>query len=178
MAILPIHRLGSAVLREPAVPIATVDDEVRALVSDMFETMDAALGIGLAANQVGVARRVAVIDAEEERFAMINPVIVESSGSDRAEEGCLSIPDLFAEVARPDSVVLEHLDENGQTVRRELTGLLARAVQHEIDHLDGVMFIDHVSTLKRQLLVSRWKKENRGKGPTWTPSPEESEAAS
>lgn len=179
MAILPIHLLGSAVLRETAQPVEAFDDELRQFIADLYETMDTALGVGLAANQVGVARRVAVIDADDQRFAMINPRVVESGGATTsAEEGCLSIPDAFAEVSRPERIVLEAQDEHGKPFRLELGGLVARAVQHEIDHLDGVLFIDHLSTLKRQLLVARWKKDHKGQGPTWIPSPEESEATS
>ena len=179
MAILPIHLLGSAVLREPAAPVEAFDDDLRIFIADLYETMDTALGVGLAANQVGVARRVAVIDADDQRFAMVNPRIVESgSVTASAEEGCLSIPDAFAEVTRPEQVVLEAQDEKGEPFRMELTGLVARAVQHEIDHLDGVLFVDHLSPLKRQLLVTRWKKDHKGQGPTWIPSPEESEATS
>jgi peptide deformylase len=160
MTVLGIHLLGSPVLREAGKPVAVVDDEVRRLVADLFETMEAARGVGLAANQVGVARRIAVVDAEGERFAMINPRIVEASGKDTAEEGCLSIPEYFAEVTRPERVVLEAMDENGTPFRRELAGLPARAVQHEIDHLDGILFPDHLSLLKRQRLLAKWKKEH------------------
>ncbi len=177
MAILPIHVFGSPVLREEAAPVTEFDDELRTFIADMFETMDTALGIGLAANQVGVARRIAVIDAEEQRFAMVNPRIVEKSRTTgSADEGCLSIPDLYGPVSRPDSVVLEAQDENGETYRKELTGLVARAVQHEIDHLDGIMFVDYFSPLKRQSVMRRWKREHEGDPLTWTPSPEESEA--
>ena len=114
MSLLTLHLLGSPVLRQRSAEVAAVDDEVRRLIDDMFETMDAAHGVGLAANQVGVARRVAVVNADEHRFAMINPVIVESEGRDTAEEGCLSIPDIFADVTRPERVVLEALDGDGQ----------------------------------------------------------------
>ncbi len=176
MAIRDIHVLGSPVLRRRAEDIAAVDDQVRALVEDLFDTMAAASGVGLAANQIGVTRRVAVINAEEQTFAMINPRIVESDGRESAEEGCLSIPDAFAEVARPGRVVLEALDEDGQPFRMEASGLVARAIQHELDHLDGVMFIDHLSPLKRQLLVSRWKKDNRNEPLTRKPGSEEPKA--
>jgi peptide deformylase len=159
MTVLGIHLLGSPVLREAGPPVAVVDDEVRRFVANLFETMEAARGVGLAANQVGVARRIAVVDAEGERFAMINPRIVEVP-VDTAEEGCLSIPEYFAEVTRPERVVLEALDENGTLFRRELAGLPARAVQHEIDHLDGILFLDHLSLLKRQRLLAKWKKEH------------------
>ena len=176
MAVRDIYLLGSPVLRQRADEIVAVDNALRALIDDMFETMGVACGVGLAANQVGIVRRVAVINAEGQTFAMINPVIVEESGRASAEEGCLSIPDAFAEISRPESVVLEALDERGNPFRLAASGLVARAVQHEIDHLDGVLFVDHLSPMKRQLLVTRWKKENRGEGLTRTPRPEESDA--
>lgn len=162
MTLLPLHLLGSPVLRRPSSEVAVVDDEVRQFIDDLFETMDAAKGIGLAANQVGVTRRVAVIDADGKRFVMVNPVIRSAEGRARAEEGCLSIPELYAEVTRPDRIVMEALDRDGNPFRLEAEGLVARAVQHEIDHLDGILFVDHVSPLKRQLLLARYKKEHRG----------------
>jgi peptide deformylase len=160
MTVLDLHLLGSPVLREQSKPVATVTDEVRQFVADLFETMHAAKGVGLAANQVGVARRVAVVEADGERLVLINPQIVETSGKETAEEGCLSVPEIFADVTRPDRVMLEALDDQGQVYRRELTGLPARAVQHEIDHLDGILFLDHLSLLKRKRLVARYKKEH------------------
>jgi len=175
MSVLDIHLLGSPVLRARAEEVAVVDDEIRALVDSMFETMAVACGVGLAANQVGVTRRVAVINAESQTFAMINPQIVAEDGRATAEEGCLSIPEAFAEVQRPERVTLEALDEDGVPFRLEASGLVARAIQHEIDHLDGILFIDHLSPMKRQLLVTRWKKDNRGEALTRKPRPEESE---
>lgn len=161
MSLLTLHLLGSPVLRQRSDEIAAVDDEVRRLIEDMFETMDAARGVGLAANQVGVARRVAVIDAEGQRFAMVNPVIVESAGRDTAEEGCLSIPDIYGDVTRPERVILEALDHEGNPFRLEASGLVARAIQHELDHLDGILFLDHLSLMKRQLLLARWKRDHK-----------------
>jgi len=161
MTLRPLHLLGSPVLRQHSLAVNTVDDEVRRLVADLFETMDAAKGVGLAANQVGVARRVAVVDAEGDRFVMIDPVIVETEGRATAEEGCLSIPDIYGDVTRPERVVLEALDENGTSYRKEATGLAARAIQHEIDHLDGILFLDHLSLIKRQMLLSRWRREHK-----------------
>ena len=178
MSVLDIHLFGSPVLRQRAEEIDQVDDALRALIDDMFETMGVACGVGLAANQIGVAKRVAVINAEGQTFAMINPVVVEETGKATAEEGCLSIPDVYAEVTRPAEIVLEALDEQGAPFRLSATGLVARAIQHEIDHLDGVLFVDHLSPMKRQLLVTRWKKDNRGEGLTRTPRPEESDARS
>ena len=160
MTILDLHLLGSPVLREAGARVAVVDDVVRRLVDDLFETMYAAKGVGLAANQVGVARRIAVIDAADEKLVLINPQIIDTAGRETGEEGCLSIPETFADVTRPDHVVLEALDYHGQSYRRVLDGLAARAVQHEIDHLDGILFLDHLSLLKRKRLIGKWKKEH------------------
>jgi peptide deformylase len=161
MSLLKLHLLGSPVLRQRSPEIAAVDDDLRRLIADMFETMDAAHGVGLAANQVGATRRVAVVSADEHRFAMINPVIVESEGRDTAEEGCLSIPDIFADVTRPERVVLEALGADGAPFRLEADGLTARAIQHELDHLDGILFLDHLGPIKRKMLLAKWKKEHR-----------------
>jgi peptide deformylase len=161
MSLLPLHLLGSPVLRRRSDEIGAPDEEVRRLVADMFETMDAARGVGLAANQVGVARRVAVVDADGDRFAMIDPVILESEGKATAEEGCLSIPDIYGDVTRAERVVLEATDLEGNRYRRDATGLKARAIQHEIDHLDGILFLDHLSLIRRQMLLARWRREHK-----------------
>jgi len=161
MSLLSLHLLGSPVLRQRSREVGVVDDEVRRLVDDMFETMDAARGVGLAANQVGVARRVAVVDAEEDRFEMIDPVILETEGRAAAEEGCLSIPEIFGDVSRPERVVIEATDRHGNRYRREAEGLKARAIQHEIDHLDGILFLDHLSLIKRQMLLARYRREHK-----------------
>jgi peptide deformylase len=161
MSLLPIHLLGSPVLREPSAPVPEVTDEVRRLVDDMFETMDGAEGVGLAANQIGMAIRVAVVDAEGSRIAMINPTIAEASGKAREEEGCLSIPDVYGEVTRPERIVLEATDQHGAPYRLEAAGLLARAIQHEIDHLDGILFLDRLSPMKRRLLVAKYRREHK-----------------
>jgi peptide deformylase len=161
-----LHLLGSPVLRQQAALVARVDDEVRRLVDDLFETMRAARGVGLAANQVGVARRVAVVDIGEEDpppLVLINPVIVEwSTEAEVAEEGCLSIPEIFGDVKRPERVVVEALDRDGTPFRAEVEGYKARAVQHEIDHLDGILFLDHLSAVKRGLLLAKWRKARKG----------------
>ena len=161
MSLLPLHLLGSPVLRQRSAELPVVDDDVRRLIDDMFETMEAARGVGLAANQVGVARRVAVIDAEGTRFAMVNPVIVEAEGRATVEEGCLSIPEVFGDVTRPERVVLEALDRDGQPFRLAAEGLTARAIQHELDHLDGILFLDHLGLMKRKVLLARWKREHK-----------------
>jgi len=161
MSLFKLHLLGSPVLRQRSPEISAMDDELRQIIADMFETMDAARGVGLAANQVGLARRVAVVDAEGQRFAMINPVIVEAAGRATAEEGCLSIPDIFADVTRPERIILEALDAEAKPFRLEAGGLTARAIQHEIDHLDGILFLDHLGPIKRKMLLARWKKEHR-----------------
>jgi peptide deformylase len=161
-----LHLLGSPVLRQQASAVKQVNDEVRQLVDDLFETMRAAKGVGLAANQIGVAQRVAVVDVGEEDpppLALINPVIIErSEEQETAEEGCLSIPDIFGDVERSARVVVEALDRDGRPIHIEALGYKARAIQHEIDHLDGILFLDHLSAVKRNLLLSKWKKSRKG----------------
>ena len=161
MSPLPLHLLGSPVLRQRSTEVAAVDDELRTIIDQMFETMDGARGVGLAANQVGLTRRVAVIDAEGQRFAMVNPVIVEAEGRATAEEGCLSIPDIYGDVTRAERVVLEAMDRDGKPFRLEAGGLTARAIQHEIDPLDGILFLDHLGLMKRRVLLARWKREHK-----------------
>ncbi|MEE8060956.1 MAG: peptide deformylase [Gemmatimonadales bacterium] len=161
MGLRPLHLLGSPLLREPSARLETVDDDVRQLVADLFDTMDAAEGVGLAANQVGVALRVAVVGVEDDRFVLINPAIIESEGKDTAEEGCLSVPDIYADVTRPARIVVETLDESGEPYRIEADGLKARVIQHEMDHLDGMLFLDRLSPLKRRVLTKRWKKSGK-----------------
>ena len=167
MSVLKLHVLGSPVLRRKAAPIAAVDDDVRRLVDDLFETMRAAKGVGLAANQVGIARRVAVVDVGEESpppLVLINPrILTASPETETAEEGCLSIPEIFGDVERAREVELEALDRDGCPYRVAISGYKARAVQHEIDHLDGVLFLDHLSAVKRSLLLAKWKKARKGK---------------
>jgi len=162
VSVRQLHLLGSPVLRQRAHEVARYDDGVKALVADLYETMRAAKGVGLAANQIGVARRVAVAAADDKEVVLVNPVVVESDGEDIAEEGCLSIPDIFAEVSRPARVVVETTDENGQRRRVEGSGLLARAIQHEIDHLDGILFLDRIGPIKRRRLLADYKKSRKG----------------
>lgn len=163
MTLRPIHLLGSPVLRERAVEIEQVDDEVRQLVRDLFDTMHADNGIGLAANQVGIARRVAVVQTEDDdAVVLIDPVIMERDGQVKGEEGCLSIPDIFADVERSARIVVEITTVDNERVRIEASDLMSRAIQHEIDHLEGVLFLDHLSPLKRRMLMKKWKKLRKG----------------
>jgi peptide deformylase len=163
MSLRPIHLLGSPVLRQRATEVADVDDDVRNLVRDLFDTMHADSGIGLAANQVGVARRVAVVHTDEDDpVVLIDPVILEREGKVRGEEGCLSIPDIFADVDRSGRIVVETTTVDGERTQVEATDLLARVIQHEIDHLDGILFLDHVSPLKRRMLMQKWRRLRKG----------------
>jgi len=165
MAVLKIEMLGAPVLRERAAEVEAVDDGVRQLVRDMFDTMYAANGQGLAAPQVGVSRRIVVLDVPQSdapAYALVNPRVVERSDETaRAEEGCLSIPGVSDVVERPAKVVVEALDAEGAPVRIEADGELARCLQHEIDHLDGILYIDRLSPLKRKLLLARYRKQAR-----------------
>ena len=162
MSVRQLHLLGSPVLRQRAHEVARFDDGVKALVADLYETMRAAKGVGLAANQIGVARRVAVAATDDREVVLVNPVIVEADGEEVAEEGCLSIPEIFADVSRAERVVVETTDEQGKRVRVEGAGLFARAIQHEIDHLDGILFLDRIGPLKRRRLLADYKKARKG----------------
>jgi peptide deformylase len=175
MAIRPIVEVPDPRLREISKPVETVDDDVRALIADMFETLYAAPGIGLAAIQVGVPQRILVIDLQEpkdpedpdspvvrEPRVFINPEILEASDQDVPyTEGCLSVPDQFAEVDRPDRIRARWLDEKGTAHEKEITGLLAVCLQHEMDHLNGILFIDHLSRLKREMILKKLTKQRK-----------------
>ena len=157
MSILDIRVLGDPVLRKETVKVESVTNGIRTLVKDMFETMYAAEGIGLAAPQVGRTERVTVMEVEGARYALINPEIVSRQGSARGEEGCLSIPEVFGEVDRATSVIVRALDENGNEIEIEGKELLARCLQHEIDHLHGKLFVDYLSVLKRRAALAKWE---------------------
>ena len=157
MSILDIRVLGDPILRQNTVPVKEISDDLRALVADMFETMHHARGIGLAAPQVGRTERLAVVEIEGEPLVLINPEIMESSGKDKAEEGCLSIPDIYADVERSKDVVVRAMDLDGNSYEVQATDLLARCLQHEIDHLDGKLFLDYLSVLKRTAALTKWK---------------------
>ena len=164
MAVREILFLGDPVLRQPAAEVVAFDDGLRALLRDMFETMYHAEGIGLAAPQIGVSRRVIVVDLRredenDEPMALVNPRLVWASPEKAKQpEGCLSIPTLEEVVERPAAVRVEAHDGEGEPVAIEADELLARALQHEIDHLDGILFLDRVSALKRRMLLKKWKK--------------------
>jgi peptide deformylase len=180
MAIRRIHETPDAVLRQISKPVETFDDELKALVADMFETMYEAPGIGLAAVQVGVPIRLLVIDLQEpeneddpeskivrDPRVFVNPEILWHSDSEVPyTEGCLSVPEQYAEVMRPDRIRAKWQDETGKAYEEEIDGLLAVCLQHEMDHLNGVLFIDHLSRLKRDMVLkklAKWRKEQQQK---------------
>lgn len=175
MAILRILETPDPVLRQISTPVDKVDDELRALIADMFDTMYDAPGIGLAAVQVGVPKRVLVMDLHEpaeegqepvkEPRVFINPeILAESEQEVPYTEGCLSVPDQYAEVMRPANVRARWLDEHGVHHEEELDGLLAICLQHEMDHLEGVLFIDHLSRLKREMVLKKLAKARKERG--------------
>lgn len=166
---LTLHTLPDPVLRQKALPVAAVDAHVIKLMREMLETMYADNGIGLAANQVGILERIVTIDVSGDRdgteaMLMVNPEILETSEETFTyHEGCLSVPDYYADVARPKRIRFAYLDQHG--VRQEMQGedLLSQCVQHEIDHLNGVLFIDHLSMLKRQMILRKIDKAQKEK---------------
>jgi peptide deformylase len=161
VSVLDIRVLGDPILRQETKVVEMVTDEHRRLIDDMFETMHAAKGIGLAAPQVGRAERIAVVDVQggSQPIVLVNPEIVRSSSeTDKSEEGCLSIPDVFADVERPSRVTVRALDRTGVVFEMEADELLARCFQHEIDHLHGKLFIDYLSVLKRRSALNKWAK--------------------
>jgi peptide deformylase len=160
MAQLQILEFPDPRLRLRAQPVTQVDTALRTLIDDMFETMYAAPGIGLAATQVNVAKRVLVIDLSENHdqpLALINPEVLERSGVEETEEGCLSVPGYFDKVTRAEKVRVRALDRNGKQIEFEAEGLLAVCIQHEIDHLDGKLFLDYLSVLKRTAALTKWR---------------------
>lgn len=175
MAILDILTIPDPVLKTVAEPVSGVDDDVRKLMDDMLETMYDAPGIGLAAPQIGVLKRIVVLDCakreedeeddkpiEPKPMFLVNPEIVaQSDATSDYEEGCLSIPDVFEKVTRPSDVTVKFLDRDGQEQVMECSGILSTCVQHEIDHLNGVLFIDHISRLKRDRITRKFVKAKR-----------------
>jgi peptide deformylase len=164
MAALKILEYPDPRLRTRASPVETVDDDIRRLVADMLETMYAAPGIGLAATQVDVHKRVLVLDisqAKDEPYTLINPEIIEKDGVMVSDEGCLSVPGVTDEVERARRIRVRSLDTAGKTVEAEAEGLLAVCIQHEIDHLDGKLFVDYLSELKRQRIKKKLSKSRK-----------------
>ena len=172
MALLPIYETPDPVLRQISSPVEDFDDALRALIDDMFDTMYAAPGIGLAAIQVGVPKRILVIDLQEPEVedgepvkdprVFINPEILQASDREVPyTEGCLSVPDQYAEVDRPDRIRARWLDLDGKPHEEEIEGLLATCLQHEMDHLNGILFIDHLSRLKREMILKKIAKQRK-----------------
>ena len=164
MAIHEVVIMGDPILRTAAAEVDAFDPDLKTLVRDMFETMYHAEGIGLAAPQIGISQRVIVVDLRSEeqpeaRLALINPKVVwASKESEKAPEGCLSIPGLEEVIKRSSAIRVEALDIDGGSIELETEGLFARVLQHEIDHIDGILFVDRVSALKRRILMKKWKK--------------------
>jgi peptide deformylase len=162
VSIKEVIKYPHPILRKKSVEVKEVDDAVRELIKDMTETMYASRGIGLAAVQIGVLMRVIVVNVGEELVALVNPELIEGEGETQMEEGCLCLPQVIVEVRRKEKVKVRGFNEQGKEVEIEAQGLLARALQHEIDHLSGILIIDKVSKIKRELLTSRLRKEARG----------------
>ena len=164
MAILEVLRFPDERLRTVAKPVAEVNSEIQALVDDMFDTMRDENGIGLAATQVDVHKRVVVMDVSEDQdtpYVFINPEIIHKEGKTISEEGCLSVPNNYAKVERAEKVTVKALDRDGQEFTLEAAGLLAICIQHELDHLKGKLFVDYLSPLKRQRIRTKLEKEAR-----------------
>ena len=163
MAVLQIRHMGNPVLRKKAKPVSELTGEIDKLIEDMTETMYINQGLGLSATQVGVLKRIIVYDNVEAGYgmdpqALINPEIVAAEGIVKDEEGCLSIPEIKDIVERSEKITLAGIDRSGKDVKIEIEGLLARIIQHEIDHLDGILFVDRLGAVKKNLALSRWKK--------------------
>lgn len=164
MAQLNILHYPDSRLRKLALPVETVDDGIRALVADLLETMYAAPGIGLAATQVNVQKRVIVMDVSENKnqpLALINPTLLDREGEEEMEEGCLSVPGFYEAVKRAERVRVSALDRDGEPFELETGGLLAVCIQHEMDHLDGKLFVDYLSALKRDRIRRKLEKQAR-----------------
>ena len=167
MAILDILRYPDIRLRTKAAPVEQIDDSIKTLVDDMFETMYQAPGIGLAATQVNVHKQVVVIDISKEKdqpLCLINPKITEKNGEKISEEGCLSVPEYFAEVKRAESIKVQALDIEGKPFELEADELLGLCIQHELDHLQGKLFVDYLSPLKQQRVRKKMEKLSKKKG--------------
>ena len=174
MALLPILEFPDPRLRTRAQPVDEVDAALRKLIDDMFETMYAAPGIGLAATQVNVHKRFMVIDVSESRnepLVFINPEIIEREGVEETEEGCLSVPGVYDKVTRADRIRVRALDRNGKPFEMDAEGLLAVCIQHEMDHLDGKLFVDYLSELKRTRIRKKLEKDRKDRPGNARPAP-------
>jgi peptide deformylase len=163
MSILEIKKYPEKILKQKTATVGNIDGGTQQLIDDMIETMNSARGIGLAANQVGVSQRLCILDLSTREnsiplLVLINPVIVEKEGMIEADEGCLSIPGYMYTIKRPEQVFVKGIDREGKDIQIEASGLLARALQHEIDHLEGFLFIDRMSPIKREFFKRRYKK--------------------
>jgi peptide deformylase len=170
MALLEIHKYPDKILKQKTGQVENLDGQLQRLIDDMVETMHYARGLGLAANQIGVSQRLCVIDLsiKDEQFpllVLVNPVIMEKEGTVDAEEGCLSLPGHMASIKRAEKLFVKCLDREGRDIRFEAAGLLARAIQHEIDHLDGFLIFDRMSPIKREFFKRRYKKSLQEKKP-------------
>ena len=164
MALLKILEFPDPLLRIKATPVEAVDDALRSLIDDMFETMYAAPGIGLAATQVDVHKRFLVADVSDDQsapIALINPEITKKNGVEVMQEGCLSVPGYYEDVERAETITVSYLDRNGEAQTLDADGLLAVCIQHEIDHLDGKLFVDYLSQMKRQRIRKRLERDRR-----------------
>jgi len=169
MALLEIKKYPDRILKQKTAELSNIDAQTQKIIDDMIETMYGARGIGLAANQVGISQRLCVIDLSLKEsnkiplIVLINPVVVQKDGMVDAEEGCLSIPGYMTSVKRPEKVLVKGLNREGKPIEIEGDSLLARALQHEIDHLDGLLFIDRMSPIRREFFKRRYKKSLRDK---------------
>lgn len=160
MSVLEIKKYGDSVLREKALGVDEITPKINKLIDDMIETMYASLGAGLAAPQIGISKRIIIIDGEDDGLlVLINPVLIKKEGKVNEEEGCLSVPGIYSNVERYETVTVEGLDRNGEKIRIKKDGLMGKALQHEIDHLEGLLFIDRISKIKRQVLLKEYKKK-------------------
>jgi len=164
MAVLEIRKYPEKILKQKTTPIQTIDGITQQLIDDMIETMHSARGVGLAANQVGISQKLCVLDLSLREnkaplIVLINPFIVERDGIVEAEEGCLSIPGYLTSVKRAEKVFIKGVNREGKDIAMEAEGLLARALQHELDHLEGLLFIDRMSPIKREFFKRRYKKQ-------------------
>jgi peptide deformylase len=159
MSLKEIIRYPNPVIRKKSEFVEEVNEEIKKLIEDMTDTMYASRGVGLAAVQIGVLKRVIVVNVGEELITMVNPEILENEGESRMEEGCLCLPGVLIDVKRSEKVKVKGLNDKGEEIVVDVEGLLARALQHEVEHLDGILIIDKISRIKRELLTSKLRKE-------------------